>query len=144
MRLEAFNEKRFTAFCREQGISLAILFGSRATGQVHAGSDWDLAVWVEDERLLESGLAAARRKRKLIRNCCNYLQTGNLDLVILNRAAPLIKYEVARKGKLLYEKEPGLFASFCSRALREHNDARLFYRATREYIHQVAEEWREW
>lgn len=143
MRLEAFNEKRFAAFCREQGISLAILFGSRATGRVHAGSDWDLAVWVEDERLLESSLAAARRKRRLIRNCCNYLQTGNLDLVILNRAGPLIKYEVARNGKLLYEKEPGLFVGFCSRALREHNDARLFYRATREYIHQVAEEWRE-
>jgi len=125
LRQEALNEKNLATFCREQGIPLAILFGSRATGRVHAGSDWDLAVWVEDERLLESSLAAARRKRRLIRNCCNYLQTGNLDLVILNRAAPLIKYEVARNGKLLYEKEPGIFVKFCSRALREHNDARL-------------------
>ncbi|MGI9862826.1 nucleotidyltransferase domain-containing protein [Moorella naiadis] len=144
MRPEAFNEKNIAAFCREQGISLAILFGSRATGRIHAGSDWDLAVWVEDERILESSLVAAGRKRKLIRSWCNYLQTGNLDLVILNRATALIKFEVARNGKLLYEKESGLFASFCSRALREHNDARLFYQATREYIHRVAEEWREW
>ncbi|WP_176475694.1 nucleotidyltransferase domain-containing protein [Halomonas salipaludis] len=30
------------------GLEFAILFGSRATGRAHAGSDWDLAVKWQD------------------------------------------------------------------------------------------------
>lgn len=129
----------FKDFCREHGISLAILFGSQATGRAIRGSDLDLAVWLEQPELLSNEPGAARFRRQLLRDLINYLETGNIDLVILNRASPLLKFQVARNGKPVYQKTPELFAGFCSRALREHNDARVFYRATEEYLRKVIE-----
>jgi len=67
------------------------------------------------------------------------IDTDKIDLVLLNHASPLLKFQVARTGKPVYQKKPGIFAGFCSRALREHNDAGIFYRATEAYLKKVIE-----
>jgi len=137
MDLNALYSPGFKNFCQEHGISMAILFGSQATGRVNEGSDLDLAVWLE-KPIQPSGLPKdSRAKRYMLRDLINYLGTGNIDLVILNHASPLLKFQVARNGKPVYQKAPGIFAGFCSRALREHNDARIFYRATEEYLQKA-------
>lgn len=135
MDLALLNEPSFKDLCRQHSISLAVLFGSQATGQAVRGSDIDLAVWLEKPET--DSPEVARSRKKLLRDLINYLETGNIDLVILNRASPLLKFQVARKGRPVYQKTPELFAGFCSRALREHNDAQPFYRATEEYLRRV-------
>ncbi|MCL6479788.1 MAG: nucleotidyltransferase domain-containing protein [Peptococcaceae bacterium] len=129
----------FKAFCREHGITLAVLFGSQAGGRATRESDIDLAVWLEQTDLLRDVPDAVRAGKKLMRDVINYLETGNVDLVILNYASPLLKFQVARTGKPVYQKTPEIFAGFCSRALREHNDAGIFYRATEAYLQRVIE-----
>jgi len=129
----------FNKFCRERGISLAVLFGSQATGKAVRESDLDLAVWLEREKLLKDATETARAKKQLMRDLINYLETSDIDLVILNHASPLLKFQIARTGKLVYQKTPEIFAGFCSRALREHNDAEIFYRATEEYLKRFIE-----
>lgn len=129
----------FNNFCRKHSISLAILFGSQAAGRAVRESDIDLAVWLEQAELLKDAQEAARAKKQLMRDLISYLETGNIDLVILNHASPLLKFQVARTGKPVYEKNPGFFAGFCSRALREHNDAGIFYRATEVYLQRIIE-----
>lgn len=129
----------FRRFCREHGISLAILFGSQAVGRATRESDLDLAVWLERVELLSDTRGAARARRQLLRDLANYLQTGKIDLVILNRASPLLKFQVAKTGRPVYQKRAGLFASFCSRALREHIDAKVFYRAADDYLRKMLE-----
>lgn len=137
MDLAGLYNNGFQTFCRNHGISLAVIFGSQATGRAVPGSDLDLAVWLEEQRLLSNEQEAARARRQLLRDLIDYLETGSIDLVILNRASPLLKFQVARNGKPVYQKTPGLFAGFCSRALREHNDARVFYQATEKYLQRV-------
>jgi predicted nucleotidyltransferase len=129
----------FNAFCQEHSISLAIIFGSQSTGRAVQESDLDLAVWLEQAGLPTDVPEATRARKQLMRNLINYLETGDIDLVILNRASPLLKFQVARTGKPVYQKTPGIFAGFCCRALREHNDAGIFYRATEAYLRRVIE-----
>lgn len=93
-----FNDD-FRRFCGEHGISRAILFGSQATGRATRESDIDLAVWLERVELLSDTREAARAGRQLLKDLANYLQTGNIDLVILNRASPLLKFQVAKTGR---------------------------------------------
>lgn len=135
-RLYSFD---FNTFCREHGISLAVLFGSQASGRALRESDIDLAVWLEQAEMLKDVPKATRARKHLMRDLINYLETDRIDLVLLNHASPLLKFQVARTGKPVYQKKPGIFTGFCSRALREHNDAGIFYRATEAYLQKVIE-----
>lgn len=137
MDLDTLYRPGFKKICQDHGISMAILFGSQATGKAIEGSDLDLAVWLEKPDLLSGSPEVSRARRHMLRDFINYLGTGNIDLVILNHASPILKFQVARGGKPVYQKEAGIFAGFCSRALREHNDARIFYRETEEYLQKV-------
>jgi predicted nucleotidyltransferase len=78
------------------------LFGSRARGDAHAGSDWDFAALTESAEQLE----AARVALSIL------LQTDQLDVVDLNRAGGLLRHRVASEGRLVYEDSPGEFIAF--------------------------------
>lgn len=127
----------FKTFCQDHDISLAILFGSQVAGKATQDSDLDLAILLDKPELLSKTPEASRTRRQLLRDLIIYLKTGNIDLVILNRASPLLRFQVARNGKPVYQKKPGLFAGFCSRALREQSDAQIFYKATEKYLQKV-------
>jgi len=46
-------------------------------------------------------------KLKLLDKISNILRTNNLDLVVLNTSEmPELKYNIIKKGKLIFEKEP--------------------------------------
>ena len=57
-----------------------------------------------------------------------------IDLVLIERASPLLKYNISQEGYLIYESEPGLYADFVVRAMKEHEDAQKFYRFAKENI----------
>jgi predicted nucleotidyltransferase len=94
------------------GIRLAVLFGSAASGRARADSDVDVAVLVEHD--LDAG-AESRLTRTLS------LATGrNVDLIGLQRASTLLKWQVASKGVPLVERTPGEFARFRAGAASEY------------------------
>ena len=105
-------------------LELVVLFGSRATGRARAGSDLDLAVRCTNPVDLEQlYLALAPR-----------LGSDHLDLVDLRRAGPLLAFEVARSGHVLFEKRPGVFREFQSLAARRYCDTAKLRRAQRRAI----------
>ena len=89
-------------------IRLAVLFGSVARGEERSSSDVDLGLILEpcsasvrfgvDAHL---GRAAGRE----------------VDTVLLDSAPPLLRFEVARDGVLLFEREEGLWATFQVKAM---------------------------
>ena len=129
LQSEAFKE-----FCREKYITLVVLFGSRAQVTARPDSDWDLAVLVEKESLPPRGQELGRFRRALIRDFCSFLETSTFDLVLLNTASPLMKYNVARTGHPIYQKNHSIFPEFVSLAVRQHEDARLFYKMEEVYL----------
>jgi len=129
----------FASWCREHKISLAVLFGSQATGQSTKASDIDLAVLIGEKNCTRDPLRLARKRRELMKDLITYLETANVDLVILDHANPLLRFQVAKTGKPVYEKTSGLFAQFCSLAVRQHEDSKVFYHAMDRYLRQASE-----
>ncbi len=131
---QKLSSDQFKALCSRHHVRLAVLFGSRAEGEALSGSDWDLAFWFKETDLQSVEQGAAVIKRRLVKDLCSLLQTSQLDVIILNRASPFLKYQVARKGKPLYQESKDTFASFISLAIRSSSDFRIFQKAGRKYL----------
>lgn len=135
--LARLNSPDFAALCERHAVSLAVLFGSVAKGGAKPGSDIDLAVSLDRPTERKEGGRAASARLALMDDAMAYLQTSRIDLVILNHADSLLRFEVARTGKAVYQAAEGDFASFCSLALRQHEDSRVFYEAMDRYLSQT-------
>lgn len=81
----------------QYSLRLIVLFGSQARGGTHAGSDADVAVWMERSLSAEERLDLWGALTRLFE--------AEVDLTTLNRAEPLLLYQVASTGQLLYESE---------------------------------------
>lgn len=115
-------------FEKLENIQLVYLFGSRTKERMHSKSDTDIAVLLKEpvndhlETKLEI-LEALQRKFG-----------DDVDLTILNDAGSLLKYQVIRNGRLLFERVKGLHKTFYLRTLKEYFDFQptldFFYKKT--------------
>jgi uncharacterized protein len=105
------------------GLRLAVLFGSAARGESGPDSDLDVGVLFEAGRERTAGLEVALARAAGRR----------VDLVCLDAAPPLLRFEVARDGRVLLEGTPHAWADFRARAMTDWWDwaptARLFHAA---------------
>lgn len=106
------------------GVRLAVLFGSAARGQSGPDSDIDVGVLFEagqeSAAALEVALARATGRR--------------LDLVRLEAAPPLLRFEIARDGRVLLERTPHAWADFRARAMTDWWD----WAPTARFLHAAA------
>ena len=110
-------------------LQLLVLFGSAVKGRRTSARDIDLAVQCDGPADLDAlYLAVAPR-----------LGTDRVDLVDLRRAGPLLAFEVARTGRLLFERQPGTFRQFQSFASRRYCDTEKLRRAQRRAIQAFLE-----
>ncbi len=135
--VDALHGCRFRDFCADNNVKLALLFGSVAQGRARPDSDIDLALLIERSCFPRESFLRGRFKRRMVRELSALLRTSLLDLVILNQASPLLRHQIARTCEVLYEKSPGDFADYASLALRQHNDARLFYELDAAYLGKI-------
>lgn len=89
------------------GIRLAVLFGSTARGDHGANSDLDVGV------SFESGAGAWQRLEVAL----SRVSHQRVDLVRLDEAPPLLRFEIARDGRVLLERIPHAWADFKARAM---------------------------
>ena len=94
------------------GLELVVMFGSAARGRTHSQSDLDVAVLSDGVSDLDALYLALAPK----------LESARLDLVDLRRAGPILAFEIARSGLLLFERSPGSFRRFQSLASRRYAD----------------------
>ena len=97
------------------------LFGSHSTGKAKPDSDLDLAI------LLQPGLEDDFPILELTVSLEKALGR-RVDLVILNRAGELLKYQVRRNGCLLYERDPRLRKQFEVRGRKSFEDFLYLHR----------------
>ena len=135
--IEKMHGSWFFNLCADNKIELALLFGSAAQGKAVPDSDVDLALLMERHCYPGESILRGRLKRRMIRELSGLLRTSLLDLVILNQASPLLRHQVARTCKVLYENHPCTFTGYASLALRQHNDARLFYELDAAYLANI-------
>jgi predicted nucleotidyltransferase len=89
-------------------IRLAVVFGSIARGRSRGDSDIDIGVLLDADspdiaQALEVDLARALQR--------------TVDLIVLNTAPPLSRFEVARDGEVLLARERDDWTDFKTRAM---------------------------
>jgi hypothetical protein len=104
-----FRLKVLRPLLKANGVRLAYLFGSLARGA--NGHDLDLAVQggFKPLSLLRLEMAEA-------------LGIERLDLIDLDRASPLLRFEVIRQGRLIYRLFSGAENDFEMNALKIYHD----------------------
>jgi uncharacterized protein len=118
----------------KHNIKLAVLFGSRAKGESRPDSDWDLAILFKDDFYGHNRHNMAVIKKNFLKELCSLLETSKVDLVILNKVSPFLKYRVAKSGVPLFEENEGDFAAFASLAVRGYSDSIVFMKAGKRYL----------
>jgi predicted nucleotidyltransferase len=106
------------------GLRLIVAFGSQIRSAAADPQDLDLAV------VGSTPIDTIALTNAFIRA----LGFQNVDLVDLRRADPLLLALVAREGVPLYEAESGVFAEFCSLAIRRYHDTAKFRAAERDVV----------
>lgn len=98
-------------------LKMLVLFGSRARGDTHSKSDWDFAVLYDEE--LRQATVKGINQLEIYNILADIFQIPNdkIDVVDLNHCSSIIAHYVARDGKLLYERETGLFERLQQTAL---------------------------
>jgi predicted nucleotidyltransferase len=118
-------------FCKEAGIALLILFGSRATGFAAPSSDLDLAVQLRRD--------CQRSKLDLLYEVETVFYPERVDLVVLPPdPVPLLRYEIFFKGRLLFEETEGLFEHGKLHAWKLYLDTAHLRKQELEYLKKFA------
>ena len=89
-------------------LKLAVLFGSRARGDARPGSDADLGLLLDPYSSELRFQVEAELGRAVGRP---------VDVVLLDDAPPLLRFEIARNGVLLFQREDHLWTGFKARAM---------------------------
>jgi predicted nucleotidyltransferase len=97
----------------EEDLDLLLLFGSRARGDSHPGSDWDLGFLARPGFDVDEFLGRAVR----------LLGSDHVDLVDLAHASGLLRFRAAGEGRVLFQSEPGCFDRFWFEAVSFWCDA---------------------
>ena len=117
-------KERLGPVFKDKGLKLALVFGSVVTGKTHKRSDIDIAFFFDNRVDI---IALTNRVIRLLR-------TDNIDVIDLGRVSPLLRFSAAQKGKVLYERSPGLFSEFYSLAFRRFVDTKKLRDAGRVVI----------
>ncbi len=80
----------------------AYLFGSQATGRAQAHSDIDIAVYVDEARPVRPGYGYAA---ELAAHLMAELGSNKIDVVVLNRAPPVLYHRVLRDGRRILARD---------------------------------------
>lgn len=90
--------QKITEYLKSKGVITAYLFGSRASGTLHDGSDWDIAVEFQEPKV---GLEGLSRVAILEAELSKILEKP-VDLIDLAQAHLTLLYECVWKGQCLF------------------------------------------
>jgi len=125
-------------------LKMLVLFGSRATGRIHANSDWDFAVLYDEEKRQDymlnpfswfevAGILALEFNIPDKDTC--------IDVVELNHCSALLAHFIARDGKVLYETKPQEFENFRQLSLLTNSEIKNIEKAKIQKIDDFLQEW---
>lgn len=107
-----------TELQRDERISAAFLFGSAARDALRPDSDLDVGVIYADA-------ATSRAAERALRETLGRLGTAagrDVHVVELERAGPTLRFQVFRRGRVLFDRDPRRTARLIEKTMRERFD----------------------
>ncbi len=123
MELEQQIEKLINQLDIKEYIRMVILFGSQARGDYNKYSDIAIAILLDDQLIMNSNSLEIRSE--LISIFSSSLGK-KCDIVLINQASPLLKFQIIKYGKLLYCSDEQRYNSFFSAVLNEYFDFKYY------------------
>jgi predicted nucleotidyltransferase len=110
---------------RLRPVTLAYLFGSLARGRADSESDIDIAVLLVPTLSKKERLA---QRLELTESIAELLgrHSEDIDVVVLQDAPSLLRYNVVRSGQLLYARDGGARTAFEREVQRTYKDEEPF------------------
>lgn len=109
-----------------QGVVLAFLFGSMATGHTHRKSDVDIGVFFKTRPRIDRIIH--------LRDELGYLLKREVDLIVLNEASPILKMQVLKNGTLVYAADKRQFPQFFVDTVNQYDDLKRIRKPCEESI----------
>jgi len=123
-------DRQLDAIAQTYGARLILRFGSTVSGKTHPRSDVDIAV------LLAHPDLSLRDRAELAHALQSLFGDHDVDLVILNRADPLLLKQVSDRCVRLYGSEQE-FQRFRLLAFKRYQDHRRFLEMERRYVERM-------
>lgn len=101
-----------------EDIAFAYIFGSYVQGKAREDSDIDIAIYSEKEMDIDIYLE--------IKMCLSEICKKEIDLIILNNAAPLLKFEIYKNNILLFARDKAIENSYKVKTLFEYSDMKKY------------------
>lgn len=125
-------ESAVRSWAERSGCELCVLFGSRGDDGQTVKGDVDLALAFPE-------LPAPERRLRIINELQQACDPARADLLFLHAGTdPVVRFEVFRTGRPLFEKRAGMFREGFVKALMLYEDALPFRRALRDRLREQA------
>lgn len=122
----------------KNGVILAYLFGSQAEGRAGPRSDIDIAVLFDPSIPYRD---QSKRQIMLINELMGIFGRSDVDVVVLNRATPLLAHQVVKYGQVIYEDEATRPAvDFAAYTISRYADTEPLRRLRLRYLAERIEE----
>jgi len=121
-------------FCNSHPeIIVAYLFGSQATGKSGLLSDIDLAFLLADP-LSNENYFRYGYKAHLTSELIKLFSNNDIDVVILNDAPPLLRFQVVYHGQVIFSRSEKERLAFHVKVFNEYQDFRPFLAVQNQYF----------
>ena len=121
-------EHTISSICaRHKAIAASYIFGSVAKGEKEEPGDIDIAVLLDRAHLKSFPIPSLISEFEKAVDC-------RVDVVVLNRAGEILKYEVRRSGKLIFERSPQLRKKVEIQGRKSYED---FLNLHKRYVRKV-------
>ena len=101
-----------------EDIIFSYIFGSYAKGNIRKDSDIDIAIYLKDNIYTYEYLDMKMELSEVLKR--------EVDLVILNDATPLLKYEIYRNNILLFAHDKSMENRYKVKTLFEYSDMKRY------------------
>lgn len=133
MDLSEEHRARLAQIAEKHRLDLILMFGSSVTGKLHPGSDCDIAVSRPD------GIPDFRTFGQIGADLQEVFHEREVDLVVLERADPLLLWKIAESSVLLYGR-PEALARLKIYAFKRYHDHRPYFEMERRFLRRFLDE----
>jgi len=120
---------KFINLAEKYKLELILLFGSRVQGGLHPESDMDIAVYSRQ-------VLSETEKINITYELCNILHTDKIDLVDIKTAPPILKREIFKGYKVLYQKDPMLLYQLELVSVYEFKESEVLFQIRHERLQE--------
>lgn len=113
MQISSTQKREIAKLAGKFELKLVLVFGSFANGKNHENSDLDIAIMSNGQIDFDGQIDLTNKLSSLFKN--------EVDLSVLNKANPLLLFQVSKNSRLLFGKKED-FLRFKLYAFRVYND----------------------